>query len=86
MGKSLPFAHQANQLDPGDSIAYVALGATYLGLGRFDEAKATLNDALARKLDVANLHRMAYALAFVQNDPSTMDRELSLLAAKIPKP
>ena len=83
--KALPFAHQANQLDPGDSIAYVALAGTYLGLGRFDEAKATLNDALARKLDVANLHRLAYALAFVQNDPSTMDRELSLLAARDPE-
>jgi eukaryotic-like serine/threonine-protein kinase len=84
--KALPFAHQANQLDPGDSISYVALAGTYVGLGRFDEAKATINDALAKKLDVANLHRVAYALAFVQNDPSTMDRERSLLAAKGPEP
>jgi serine/threonine protein kinase/Tfp pilus assembly protein PilF len=83
--KALPFAHQANQLDPGDSISFVALAGTYFGLGRFDEAKATLNDALARKLDVANIHRLAYVLAFVQNDPSAMGRELGLLAAKGPE-
>jgi tetratricopeptide (TPR) repeat protein len=83
--KALPFAHQANQLDPGDSISFVALAGTYVGLGRFDEAKATLNDALARKLDVGNIHRMAYLIAFVQNDPSAMDRELALLASKGPE-
>src|SRR5580693_1800502 len=83
--KSLPAVRQANQLDPDDSISFVALAGAYFGLSRFDEAKATLNDALARKLDVSNIHRMAYALAFVQNDPSTMDRELALLAAKGPE-
>ncbi len=82
--KALPFVHQANQLDPGDSISYVAVAGTYSGLGRFDEAKATLNDALAKKLDVANIHRLAYMIAFAQNDPSAMDRELALLASKGP--
>jgi tetratricopeptide (TPR) repeat protein len=83
--KSLPAVRQGNQLDPDDSISFVALAGAYFGLSRFDEAKATLNDALARKLDVSNIHRMAYALAFVQNDPSTMDHELALLAAKGPE-
>ncbi|MGA7853360.1 MAG: protein kinase, partial [Candidatus Acidiferrales bacterium] len=83
--KALPFVHQANQLDPGDSISFVAVAGTYCGLGRFDEAKATLNDALARKLDVANLHRLAYLIAFAQNDPAAMDRELALLASKGPE-
>ncbi|MFZ0885668.1 MAG: tetratricopeptide repeat protein, partial [Candidatus Acidiferrales bacterium] len=83
--KVLPFAHQANQLDPGDSISFVGLAGAYVGLGRFDEAKATLNDALARKLDVANIHRLAYVIAFAQNDPSAMDRELALLASKGPE-
>ena len=84
--KALPFAHQANQLDPGDSISFVALAGTYSGLGRFDEAKATLNDALSKKLDVANIHRLAYMIAFVQNDPSAMDHELALFASKGPEP
>jgi eukaryotic-like serine/threonine-protein kinase len=82
--KSLPAVRQANQLDPNDSISFVALAGSYVGLGRFDEAKATLDQAIARKLDVPNLHQMLYLLAFVQNDPPTMDRELSIFASKGP--
>jgi serine/threonine protein kinase/tetratricopeptide (TPR) repeat protein len=80
--KSLPAVRQANQLDQDDSISFVALAGSYVGLGRFDEAKATLDQAITRKLDVPNLHQMLYLLAFVQNDPSTMDRELSIFASK----
>jgi serine/threonine protein kinase/tetratricopeptide (TPR) repeat protein len=82
--KSLPAVRQANQLDPDDSISFVALAGSYVGLGRFDEAKATLDQAIARKLDVPNLHQMLYLLAFVQNDLPTMDRELSIFASKGP--
>ena len=82
--KSLPAVRQANQLDPDDSISFVALAGSYVGLGRFDEAKATLDQAIARKLDVPNLHQMLYLLAFVQNDLTTMDRELSIFASKGP--
>jgi serine/threonine protein kinase/tetratricopeptide (TPR) repeat protein len=80
--KALPVARQAHQLAPDESIAFVALSATYLGLGRFDESKATVNQALAAKLDVPNLHRILYFLAFVQNDSSVMERELSIVASK----
>jgi serine/threonine protein kinase/tetratricopeptide (TPR) repeat protein len=82
--KSLPAVRQANQLDQDDSISFVALAGSYVGLGRFDEAKATLDQAIARKLDVPNLHQVLYLLAFVQNDPSTMDRELAIFASKGP--
>ena len=80
--KALPFARQAHQLNPDESIAFVAVTADYLGLGRFDEAKATVNQALAAKLDVPNFHRLLYFLAFAQNDSSAMDRELSVLTSK----
>jgi len=83
--KALPVARQAHQLAPEESIAFVALSATYLGLGRFDEAKATVGQALAAKLDVPNLHRLLYFMAFVQNDSSAMDRELSMVASKGPE-
>jgi eukaryotic-like serine/threonine-protein kinase len=83
--KALPVARQAHQLAPDESISAVALSASYLGLGRFDESKATVNQALAAKLDVPNFHRMLYFLAFVQNDSSAMERELSILASKGPE-
>jgi eukaryotic-like serine/threonine-protein kinase len=83
--KALPVARQAHQLSPDESIAFVALSGTYIGLGRFDEAKATIDQASAAKLDVPNLHRLLYFLAFVQNDSSAMDRELSMIASKGPE-
>ncbi len=83
--KALPVARQAHQLAPDESISAVALAGAYLGLGRFDESKATIDQALAAKLDVPNFHRMLYFLAFVQNDSSAMERELSLLASKGPE-
>ncbi|MGB9312182.1 MAG: protein kinase, partial [Candidatus Acidiferrales bacterium] len=82
--KSLPYVRQGSQLDPGDSIDYVAVAGTYLGLGRFDEAKATLQQAMASKLDVPNVHRMLYLLAFVQNDPAAMARELANYSSRAP--
>jgi eukaryotic-like serine/threonine-protein kinase len=83
--KSLPVTRQAHHLNPEESIAFVALSATYIGLGRFDEAKATIDQALAAKLDVPNLHRLLYFLAFVQSDSPAMDRQLSILASKGPE-
>ena len=83
--KSLPAARQAHQLNPEESIAFVALAGSYIGLGRFDEAKATIDQGLAQKLDVPNFHRFLYDLAFLQNNPPAMERELSLLASKGPE-
>jgi predicted Zn-dependent protease len=83
--KALPAVRQALQLAPGESIAYVGLGSTYIGLGRFDEAKATMDQALAAKLDVSNFHRILYWLAFLQNDSTAMERELSILTSKGPE-
>src|SRR6201987_5340910 len=56
--KALPEALEAHRLAPEESISYMSAGATYLGLGRFDEAKAILNDGLTRKLDVQHFFRV----------------------------
>jgi tetratricopeptide (TPR) repeat protein len=80
--KSLPAARRAHELNPDESIAFVAVAGSYIGLGRFDEAKATIDQGLAQKLDVPNFHRLLYSLAFVQNNPPAMERELSILASK----
>jgi serine/threonine protein kinase/tetratricopeptide (TPR) repeat protein len=77
--KALPEAIEAKRLAPDESISTVALTATYLGLGRLDEAKATIHAAVAQKLDVPNFHALLYFIAFVQNDPAAMEHELSLL-------
>jgi serine/threonine protein kinase/tetratricopeptide (TPR) repeat protein len=50
--KALPAALEGYRLSPDESLTYFQVGWAYLGLGRLDEAKATANQALARKLDV----------------------------------
>src|ERR1700751_3653423 len=82
--KALPEALEAHRLAPEESISYMVVGATYLGLGRFDEAKAILSDALSRKLDVPNFHRVLYLIAFAQNDHPAAAHELSILSNSAP--
>ena len=78
--KSLPKALEAHRLDPDDGISYMAVVSAYAALDRFDEARATANEAVAKKDDVTGLHNLSYVLAFVQNDSATMAHELDYLA------
>jgi serine/threonine protein kinase/tetratricopeptide (TPR) repeat protein len=82
--KALPEALEAHRLAPDESISYMVVSGTYMGLGRFDEAKAILNDALTRKLDVPNFHRVLYLIAFAQNDQPAAVHELSILSNSAP--
>ena len=72
------------RLGPDESISYTQLSGTYLGLGRFDESKATINEAFSRKLDVPFLHRVLFSIAFAQNDAPAMQRELSAISSSSP--
>ncbi len=83
--KALPAALEGHRLSPDESLNYFQVGWTYMGLGRLDEAKATANEALARKMDVPYLHVLLYMVAFLQNDPSAMSHELSVLSSDSPE-
>jgi len=76
--KALVESRQAHQLGPDDSIDTFGLASVYLGLGRLDEAKATIHEAMARKQDVPFFHRVLYMVAFLQNDQPTMTSELTV--------
>jgi serine/threonine protein kinase/tetratricopeptide (TPR) repeat protein len=78
--KALVESRQAHQLGPDDSISTFGLGSVYLGLGRLDEAKATIHEAMARKMDVPFFHRVLYMVAFLQNDQQAMASEISATA------
>jgi serine/threonine protein kinase/tetratricopeptide (TPR) repeat protein len=83
--KSLPEALEGHRLRPDDSLNYFQIASTYVGLGRLDEAKATIDEALAKKLDVPLFHLTLYQVAFLQNDPSAMARELSAISSGSPE-
>ena len=82
--KSLSKALEAQRLDPGDSIANLSVASSYVLLDRYDEARATINQALAKKIDIPPFHILSYQLAFIQNDSSTMARELDFLSKNSP--
>ena len=66
-----PF-REAIRLDPGFVPPYGNLGATFMALNRYDDAKAVLQQAFDQKLEFAGARRIFYLLAFVQGDTDTM--------------
>ena len=75
---ALDNARQAVQLDPQSATGYSNLSQAYVGLNRLDEAKATVNQALHKKLGSSYLHLQLAGIALVQNDMATVEREVEL--------
>ncbi len=82
--KALPEALKTMRLDPDNYISYNSVARDYASLERFDEARATVNQAIEKKLDTPSLHGMSYGLAFLQNDSATMARDLDFLSKNSP--
>jgi eukaryotic-like serine/threonine-protein kinase len=70
------------RLEPNDVYAYSNLGAYYLALNRVDEAQATIDQALSRKLDDVNLRAVIYGLGFVRGDSAKMQQQVVWSAGK----
>jgi tetratricopeptide (TPR) repeat protein len=65
------------QLNRDSGISYANLAGQYMALNRLDEAKATLDQAQARKLDQPYLRQAMYDLAFLQNNPVVMEAQVA---------
>jgi len=73
---------QALALDPDDGVTSANLAQNYIALNRLDEAKVTVDRALARKSDYPGLHDVLYALSFLQNDVAGMQQQLAWAMGK----
>src|SRR5438094_6855774 len=82
--KSLAESEEAQRLEANlDAlVAYANRGIAFLALNRPDDAKATLEQALARKVDGGFLRLEMYYLAFVRGDSSQMEQQLAWGAGK----
>ena len=69
-------------LDPNNGVMLANLAGYYVSLNRLDEAKAIVDQALARKLDYPGLHGILYILYFLQNDTTGMQRQLDWAMGK----
>src|SRR2546423_524666 len=65
--KAAETAREGLRLDPNEYYAYYGLGAAYIGLNRLEEARAILEQAIAKHLDNFDVHAELFYLAF-QND------------------
>jgi tetratricopeptide (TPR) repeat protein/predicted Ser/Thr protein kinase len=81
-GKASAETLEGIRLEPNSGDAYSSLGQIYLALNRFDEAKATTEEALRRKLDAIPLHLNLYALAFFQNNLEAMNQQVDWAVGK----
>jgi serine/threonine protein kinase len=82
--KSLAKSQESIRLEPDDSLSSLGLADDYVFLDRLDEAKATLNGALAKKIDIPEFHLLLYGIAFLQNDSAAMTHELDTLSKGSP--
>ncbi len=84
--KALANASEALRLNPKDPYAYQNVSAAYLGLNRYDEAKAVAEQAIAQKAEPWSIHITLYELAFIRGDGAAMQRELEHAAGKLEEP
>jgi eukaryotic-like serine/threonine-protein kinase len=69
-------------LNPAVPIARANLIRYYLLLNRFEEARKSADDALAKKLDSDRLRFNLYLLAFLQNDTAGMAEQVAWAVGK----
>lgn len=73
--KAVEMATEGLRIDPSVAVLYGNLGWNYMALGRYDEAKATFEQAYARNLHWARIHSNHYLVAFAQADEAEMQRQ-----------
>ncbi len=80
--KAIGEFRESLRIDPNYLYGYEGLLLTYTAMNRLDEAKAIVNEALARKLDGFAIRYVAYILAVVQNDAAAMREHANWGAGK----
>jgi len=69
--EAIPYLRDAARALPSSGL-YTSLMAAYTAAGRLDEAKATFDEAEARKIDAPTLHFRRAMLAFLQRDNAAL--------------
>jgi len=70
-------AREAIRLNPDSPLSYAFLMLDDTALNRLDQAKATHQQALGRKLDSPFFHEAEYEIAFLHNDRAGMEQQVA---------
>jgi serine/threonine protein kinase/tetratricopeptide (TPR) repeat protein len=84
--KALAAGMDSLHLDPKDIYAYQNLCSAYLGLNRFDEAKAIIDQGVAQHLDTWVFHLQLYFIALYHGDEAEMQRQAAWSKGKHDEP
>jgi tetratricopeptide (TPR) repeat protein len=71
---ALEAAREAKNLDPNSPFVSANLVHGYMGLNRFEEAKAIREEEITQKRENVGTHISLYTIAFVQGDAAAMQR------------
>ena len=74
--EALDEAREGLRLNPDAGVAYAAVAHTLICLGQLGEAGATIEQALARKLDLPYSHYMLYAIALLRDDAPAVQQQI----------
>jgi serine/threonine protein kinase/tetratricopeptide (TPR) repeat protein len=80
--KAVQEDHESIELNSGSGYVYSNLAFTQLALQRIDEAVQTIRQARERKLESAGFPEVLYAVAFLRNDPSSMQEQQQWFAGR----
>ncbi|MGA7379296.1 MAG: tetratricopeptide repeat protein, partial [Terriglobales bacterium] len=79
--KAVAESEEVLRLEP-NLVGYANLAAFYINLNRLDDAKATLDQAQAHKLDGLIIRNYVYSLAFLRGDAPEMERQVAWAAGR----
>ena len=74
--EALEAARDGVRLNPDAGVAYAALAHSSICLGQHQEARAALDQAMARKLDPPYSRYMLYGIAILQGDTTAMQQQV----------
>jgi tetratricopeptide (TPR) repeat protein len=80
--KAIMEGREALRLEPTNGNCYGNMMGYFLALNRLDEAKGMYQQAVERKLDNSNVHFNRYAIAFLEDDKTEMQRQAAWAAGK----
>ncbi len=75
--KSLEQARASLKLESGNADMYGNVATQYVVLGRNEEAKAIITQAVSKNLDSPSLHSSLYQIAFTENDAAGMAKQVA---------
>jgi tetratricopeptide (TPR) repeat protein len=75
--KALAEFREALRLAPDNISGYENVALTYVNLSRLGEAKATLDQASAHKLDGGAMHEIIYFFSFLRGDVPQMEQQVA---------